>query len=411
MANDIITGIDIGSHSIYTVIAQKKEELLPQIIGVGFSRTSGIRRGVIVDTNEAKATIGESIRIAERGAGLKINRALVSMGGSHIISHPSRGVIAVSRADGEVSHDDVDRVINAAQTFSMPNNREILHVIPKEFVVDGGGSIKDPVGMKGVRLETNTLIISAASQYLKNLQRSFGELGIELEDIVLDTLASSKAVLNKRQKELGVVCLDIGGGTTGVTVYEEGDLVQTSVIPVGGSHITNDLAIGLRIPVDVAESVKIEYGTAVTSEVGKRDLIDLSYIDAGETGTVPRKEVCEIVEARLSEIFDLANKELRKIGKEAFLPGGVVLVGGGAKIPHIVDLAKQKMRLPVQIGFPREVEGIVDRVDDPVYATVLGLIFWGLEKRGDAREGFTPQIPSLNNTVKQVKRWLKTFLP
>ena len=411
MANDIVTGIDIGSHSVHTVVAQKKGDLLPQIIGVGVSRANGIRGGVIVDTIDAEASVAESIRAAERGAGVKITSAVVSVSGSHIASHPSRGVIAVSRADGEVSHDDVERVISAAQTFSMPSNREILHVIPKEFIVDGEGGVKDPLGMRGVRLEANTLIISGASPYIKNLQRVLLDLGIGIESIVIDTLAASKAVLTKRQKELGVVCLDIGGGTTGLAVYEEGDLLQTSILPIGGGHITKDLAIGLRVPFDIAESIKIEYGAAVTSEISKRDVIDLSYIDPKEAGSISRKEVCEIIEARLSEIFEIANKELKKIGKEAFLPGGVVLVGGGAKTPHIVDLAKQKMRLPCQIGFPKEVEGIVDRVDDPVYAVVLGLVFWGFEERKDAHDGFSPSIPSLNNSVKTVKRWFKAFLP
>lgn len=384
---------------------------MPQIIGVGTVRSSGVRNGVIVDASDAQASIAESMRAAERGAGAKISRALVSIGGSHIAAQASRGVIAVSRADGEISADDIDRVISHAQTFSLPNNREILHVIPKEFIIDGQGGIKDPLGMKGVRLEANTLVISGVVPYIKNLNKVFGELGVEVESIVLDTLASSKAVLTKRQKELGVVCLDIGGGTTGVTVYEEGDLVQTSIIPIGGSHITNDLAIGLRIPVDLAENIKFEYGAAETAEIGKRDIIDLSNMDGKENGTVSRKELCEIMEARLSEIFDLANKELKKIGKEAYLPGGVVIIGGGAKIPHIVDLAKKKMRLPAQIGFPREVEGIVERVDDPAYSTALGLIFWGMEERGNAVEGFMPNIPSLNNSVKQMRKWFKAFLP
>lgn len=411
MAKEIITGIDIGSHSVYTVVAQKQEDLLPQIIGVGFTRANGIRNGVVVDIGEAQASIMESIRTAERAAGVKITSAVVSIGGSHISAQSSRGVIAVSRADGEVSSDDIDRVIGAAQTFSLPNNREILHVIPREFIIDGEGGIKDPLGLRGVRLETNALIVSGAAPYIKNLQRALNEVGVEAENIVLDTLASAKAVLTKRQKELGVVCIDIGGGTTGITVYEEGDLLQTSIFPIGGGHITNDLAIGLRVPVDVAENIKLEYGAAVTSEVGKRDIIDLSHIDNKESGTISRKEVCEIMEARLSEIFDLANKELKKIGKEAFLPGGVVLVGGGAKIPHIVDLTKSKMRLPVQIGFPREVEGIVERVDDPVYATSLGLIFWGMEEARESKEGFMPAIPSLNNSAKQIQRWFKAFLP
>lgn len=411
MANEIITGIDIGSHNIYTLIAQKKEDLLPQIIGVGSVRSNGVRSGVIVDTEDARASILESIRMAERGAGVKIAKTFISIGGSHISSQPGHGVIAVSRADGEISSDDINRVISAAQTFSFPKNREILHVVPREFVIDGEKGIKDPVGMRGVRLEVNTLIISGAIPYIKNLNSVFNEMGLEVEGIVLDTLASAKAVLTKRQKELGVVCIDIGGGTTGVTVYEAGDLIQTSILPIGGAHITNDLAIGLRIPVDTAENIKFEYGAAEIAEIGKRDMIDISCIDEKEKGTVSRKELCEIMEARLSEIFDLANKELKKIGKEAFLPGGVVLIGGGAKIPHIVDLAKRKMRLPAQIGFPREVEGVVERVDDPAYSTALGLIFWGMEERGNISQGFIPAIPSIDSSIRQMQKWFRAFLP
>lgn len=411
MADNTICSIDIGSHSVYTIVARKKDDLLPQIIGVGFAKSSGIRQGVIVDSEEARAAISESVRTAERVSAVKISRAVVSIGGRHISAVPSKGVIAVSRADGEISADDIDRVISEAKTFALPNNREIIHVIPREFIVDGDGGIKDPLGMRGVRFEVDSLVISGASMYIKNLISVLNDMGIEVEEITLDALASSKATLSKRQKELGVVCLDIGGGTTGVTVYEEGDLIQTSVVPLGGAHITNDLAIGLRIPVDVAENIKLEYGSAITSEVGKRDIIDLSYIDSSEHGNISRREVCVIMEARLSEIFELANKELKKIGKEAFLPGGVVLVGGCAKIPHVVDLAKQKMRLPVQIGFPREVTGIVERVDDPSYATALGLIFLAMEERRDARESFMPAIPSLNNSVRQMQKWLRAFLP
>lgn len=411
MADNTICSIDIGSHSVYTIVARKKDDLLPQIIGVGFAKSSGIRQGVIVDSEEARAAISESVRTAERVSAVKISRAVVSIGGRHISAVPSKGVIAVSRADGEISADDIDRVISEAKAFALPNNREIIHVIPREFIVDGDGGIKDPLGMRGVRFEVDSLVVSGASMYIKNLISVLNDMGIEVEEITLDALASSKATLSKRQKELGVVCLDIGGGTTGVTVYEEGDLIQTSVVPFGGAHITNDLAIGLRIPVDVAENIKLEYGSAITSEVGKRDIIDLSYIDSSEHGNIFRREVCVIMEARLSEIFELANKELKKIGKEAFLPGGVVLVGGCAKIPHVVDLAKQKMRLPVQIGFPREVTGIVERVDDPSYATALGLIFLAMEERRDARESFMPAIPSLNNSVRQMQKWFRAFLP
>lgn len=411
MADNIIVSIDIGSHSVYTVVAQTKEDLLPQVIGVGFSKSGGVRQGVVVDRDEARSAISESIRIAERLSDIKINRAVASIGGKHIAASPSRGVIAVSRADSEISGDDIERVLQEAKTFALPNNREILHVIPREFIVDGEGGVKDPLGMKGVRLEVNSLVISGAYPHIKSLTSVLNDIGVDVEAVILDSLASSKAILSKRQKELGAVCVDIGGGTTGITVYEEGELLHTSVVPLGGSHITNDLAIGLRIPVDVAENIKLEYGSAITSEVGKRDVIDLSYIDSGESGTIFRKDVCEIMEARLSEIFDMTNKELKKIGKEAFLPGGVVLAGGCAKIPHIVDLAKQKMRLPAQIGFPREVTGIVERVDDPSYATALGLIFLAMEERRDMRGGFVPSIPSFNNSVRQMQKWFRAFLP
>jgi len=409
----IVVGLDIGTNTVYTVVAQKRDDVaLPQIIGVGAAPSAGMRRGMVVDIEEVVKSIQRSVAEAERGSGISIGRIYISIGGSHIVCLPSRGVVAVSRADQEISPEDIDRVLAAAQAVSLPANREIVHIFPREYIVDGEGGIKDAVGMSGVRLESDTLIIAGSSPYIKTLQRCVEESGLEVAGLVLGSYAATRAVLTKRQKELGVVCIDIGGGTTGVTVFEEGDMLHTSVLPVGSSHITNDLAIGLRTSVDVAEQVKKEYGLALVKEVSKRDVVDLAKIDPSEEGTVLRRDVVEIIEARLSEIFDLTNKELRKIGKEAFLPGGVVLVGGGAKVPHILDLAKERMRLPVQIGFPREVEGIVDSVDDPAYATALGLIFWGydLEEYGGGGVHI-PGFSSLNNTVGTMRKWMRTFLP
>ena len=413
MAKDrVITGIDIGTHYTYTVVCSLNSELpSPQVIGLGRVRSFGLRRGSIIDVNEAAEAVKASVKEAENSSGVVISKAFVSIGGSHIVAVPSQGVVAVSRADGEISHDDVERVLAAAQQVAFPRNKQILHAFPNEYVVDGEYGLHDVVGMNGMRLEANTLLVGAASNQIRSVDHVLEQNNIEADGYVLTPLASSKAVLSRRQKELGVLCLDIGGGTTDIAVFEEGHLIHTNVLPLGGDNITNDLAIVLRTNVDVAERVKREYGMALSHELNKRETIDLSKFDTNEKGTVQRKDVVEIMEARLGEIFDLVNKDLKRIGKEAFLPGGVVLVGGTAKVPLIVDLCKQRLRLPVQIGFPRDVEGIVGSVDDPSYATVLGLIFWAVEQGGYRGGTVLPNMPSLNYSVDRARRWLRAFLP
>jgi cell division protein FtsA len=408
-----IVGIDIGTHYVHTIVAVVNPEVpLPQIVGIGRARSYGIRKGLIIDLDDAAASVAESVREAERSAGVSISKVYLSIGGNHIVSMPSRGVVAVSRADGEISEEDVQRVITAAQTVAMPPNREILHTLPSEFIVDNESGLRDVVGMNGLRLEANTLIIGGSTAHLRNITRCASDNNLDIEGFVLSPLAAAQAVLSKRQKELGVLCLDIGGGTTDLAVFEEGKLIYTNVLPIGGDNITSDLAIGLRTTIEIAERIKREYGLALVSEVQKTDTIDLSKFDPNETDTVLRKDVVEIIEARLNEIFDVANRELRKIGKEALLPGGVVLVGGSAKIPHIVDLCKLKLRLPVQIGFPRDVEAIVGSVDDPSFATSLGLIFWALDQKGYGRSRVPlPNLSSVNYSVDRVRRWVRAFLP
>ncbi|MDX1535680.1 MAG: cell division protein FtsA [Candidatus Spechtbacterales bacterium] len=409
---NIVTGIDIGSHYITTVVGAINPDLqVPQVIGIGRVRSGGIRKGVIIDAEEAGKRIGRSINEAERSAGVSIQGAYVSVGGDHVVSMPSRGVVAVSRADGHISGEDVERVITAASTVALPKNREILHNIAKEFIIDGEGGLRDVVGMNGLRLEANTIIIGGSSSHIKNMEQGVVDNDVDVDGLILGPIAASKAVLSKRQKELGVLCLDIGGGTTSMAVFEEGKLIYTNVLPLGGDNITNDLAIGLRVDVDVAERVKREYGMALESEVQRRDTIDLSQFDPNEKESVSRKDVVEIMQARLNEIFDVVNDELKEIGKEAFLPGGVVLVGGTAKVPHIVDLCREKLRLPVQIGFPRDVEGVTASVDDPSYATAMGLVFWGLDQEGGSDRSFAIPSVSMGNQFESVKKWLKNLLP
>lgn len=409
--NHTIIGLDIGTSNITTVVSQLRPGFnLPQIIAVGEARSQGIRRGVVVDIGDAISSIKQSLEEAERISGIKINRAYINIGGSHILSLSSKGVVAVSRANGEISYEDVERVINAAQAISFPPNREIIHVVPREFVVDNEGGIKNVVGMNGIRLEVDTLIVHAASPFLRNLTKVLEELEIEVSGLVLSSLAAARAVLSKRQKELGVLVLDIGGGTTGMSVFEEGDLIHARVFPVGGSHVTNDIAIGLKTGVDTAEQVKLNFGACLAQEVNKRGVIDLSTISE-ESGSVYRREIADIIEARLVELMGLVKKELKDISKDRLLPSGVVIVGGGAKMPQIVDLVKRELGLPAQLGFPQDVEGIIDKIDDPSLATAIGLVLWGydVEKKGGDENLILP-FP-VTDSLNKIKRWVRTFLP
>lgn len=409
--DNLIIGLDIGTSHIRIVVARHKEEEKKklQILGIGQAVSTGLRKGVVFDIEEAVAGINCAKEMAERVSGHPIDRAFICISGSHISCRPSRGVIAVSRADGEISIEDVERTVNAASAVCLLQNREILHILPRFFIVDNQDRIKDPVGMSGVRLEVDTLLIEGCTPFVKNLTKCVEQAGIEIEGLILASLAGAQAVLSKRQKELGVLVLDMGGGTTGLTVFEEGDIIHTQVLPIGSSHITNDIAVGLRIPIDTAEKIKIEYGSVLPREIPKREMIDLAKLEGGED-VISRQYVAEIIEDRVSEIFDLVNKELKKIDRQGLLPAGVVLIGGGAKMPGLVDFTKEKLHLPAQIGFPLELEGMVDRVDDPSFATAIGLTFWGVNQQEKSGKVNFSKIKS-NRIVGQFVKWFRGFLP
>jgi len=414
-----VIGLDVGSSNVRVVILQKfEEEEKPRVMGVGIAPSFGIRRGVVADVEETVRAISDAVKNAERTSGIPISRALVSIGGSHIKYQESQGVVAIGKADGEITGDDVMRSLTAAETISLPSNTEIIHVIPRSFAVDDQKDIRDPLGMNGIRLEVNAMLILGSTPIIKNLSKCIYQAGVEVDDMIFSALAAAKAALNKRQKELGVILVDIGGGTTSFAVYEEGDLVQVGVVPIGGGHITNDIAIGLRTSIDVAEKVKVNYGSALPDEIGKKDQINLAEIDQNEEGEVSRHHVAEIVEARLEEIFTMIDKELRKTNRSGMLPAGAIIVGGGAKLPGVVDLAKKILRLPAQTGFPLELGGIVDKVDEPGYVTATGLALWGIEEtmisspsnlrvRLPAIDG----LPKISHTVDKMKGWLRKFLP
>lgn len=403
-------GLDIGSAEIRAVIAQEisaADSL--RVVGMGRTPSSGMRRGVVVDTDSVAKACNIALEQAERMAGHAAEDVVVSISGTEIGCQNALGVIAVGRADGEVVEDDMTRVMDEVRArLTMPLNREIIHVIPKDYRLDDQKNIKDPLGMHGVRLEMNALIVSGSTSHLKNISRSLEQAGTNVENFVVEPIASAEAVLSTKQKELGSVLVNIGGSTTSMVVFEDGDLLHLSVLPVGSGHITNDIAIGLRTSIDVAEAVKLQYGSALPDEIGKKEEVDLSVFDSQEDAVVSRRHIAEIIEARFEEILNYINSELKSIGREELLPGGAILSGGGALLPGAVDLAKRVLRLPVQIGYPKPLGGILDQVDTPQFATVVGLLLLAQSNHVD-KNTFSPSM--MHGMMSKVKRWAKQFLP
>lgn len=407
----VIASLDIGSSKIRTVVGTLEEKSpVPNIIGVGIAPSTGLRKGAVIDVEETINSISSSLEDAERMAGEPINHVFLGIGGNHIESLNSKGVIAVGSAGNEISEDDVDRVLEAAQAVSIPSNRRILRIIPKSFTVDEQKGIKYPVGMTGIRLEVDAHIITGLVPSVKNIEKCVLQAGVDIDDIIPSCLASAEAVLSKRQKELGVVVIDVGCGSAAVSVFEEGTTLHTAVIGVGGENVTNDIAIGLRTSIDTAEKIKIEYGTCNPSDVNDREIIDLSLVSKIDTQKVSKKMMAEIIQARYHEIFLLVKDELARIHRDGMLPAGVVLTGAAVKMPGTIDLARETLNLPVQIGFPQNFDGVVDKIDDPAYATTIGLILWGsrLEHRS---YGFNFKSLGLKKAVGGVKDWVKNLFP
>lgn len=411
---EIIIGLDIGSATIRMAVA----EVAPEhdsltIVGLAEGPSAGVVKGTVRSIEEVVDAIVAVRERAEKMTGHQLDHAVISISGSHITAQDSKGVIAVARADGEIREDDVERVLEAAQAVSVPPNYEILHVIPRTFSIDNQSDIKDPIGMNGVRLEAEAQIIEGQSAHIKNVTKAVNLSGIDIDDLVLASLASSESALTERQKDLGVALINIGSATTSVIVFEEGDILQVGVLPVGSAHITNDIAIGLRTNIDVAEAIKVQYGSTRSTLGAKNDEVELSQISEEEEGTFSRKYLAEIIEARVEELFSMVDKQLREVGRSGKLPAGVVLTGGGAKLPGIVESGKQLFRLPASIGTPAGIDSAVDKVNDPGATTVAGLVQWGYANQLGSSSGFKPLkfggrgIGMITENVKSIIRIFK----
>ena len=400
----LIIGLDIGTSAIKTLVAQKSSNTELEVISQVQEPAAGTRKGVVIDTEVVSNILENILERVKTETGARINSVYLNVGGSHIFSTSSRGLVSVSRADQKISEEDVNRVLQAAQTFSLPSNKEIFDVLPREFIVDGEKGIKEALGMQGVRLEAEVLVLGGFSPYLKNLTQAVLNSDLQILDMIPSPISSARACLSPRQKELGVAILDIGAGTSGLAVFEEGDLIHLAIFPIGSGNITNDIAIGLKTDIDVAERIKIEHGSCLlgpTRAARKKEKIETGEL---EPLVFSQKQLVNIIEARVSEIFGEVNKELKKISREKLLPAGVVLTGGGAMLPKIVELAKKELKLPCRLGKP---QGFLDFEKDPRLATVCGLVL----ERADLETERSASMLRRTNLLSKLKRIFKVFIP
>ncbi len=405
---DYITGLDIGTSSIKVVVAERRANR-PMLLHVHKEICSGMRKGSIAEISEVSQAVNRALGEVKKISKSAVKRIYVSIGTPQVKMQSSRGIVAVSRADAEIYQDDIDRAVRASQAVNLPQNRTIIHTLTKEYVVDGVGDIADPLGLSGSRLEVQSLIIDAFSPHLKSLMHAVELAGGEIGGLVFSPLVAARAALSKRQRDLGAAVVDIGFGTTGVSVYEENKLVTAAKYPVGAGNITNDLAVGLKISVDAAEAVKLHYGYALAKDVNQKEQVELKKFAPESKNMVSRRFIAEIIESRLEEIFDLVDNELKVVQKNGGLPGGVVLVGGGAKLPGLTDLVKQDMRLSTQIGCAIasewEAEGgaFKECLEEPEFVSAFGLVLWGMDG-----EGWSDQKAPSNFAMKNI--W-KYFTP
>jgi cell division protein FtsA len=411
-----IVGIDVGTTKVCTIVAQVADTGKLNILGVGVTPSKGLDKGVVVNIDDAVSAISASIEKAERLSGYRIGTAFVGVSGRHISSLNSRGVVAVQRPDHEITRNDVARAVESAQAVAIPTQREVIHVIPRAYVVDGHEGIRDPIGMSGFRLEVETHIVTGEVMAIQNLIRSVQKSGVEIDDLVLQPLASGEAVLTPEDKDRGVMLVDIGGGTTDIAIFVQGGVWHTSVVSLGGNHFTNDITYVLHTPHNSAEYLKIRYGSAIAGdpplEEGE-DLIEIDTLTVGEKQKISRHLLNEIIQARAEQVVELIYNEIRRSGYEGMLPAGIVLTGGAAQLNRFDELVRDMLGMPVRVGVPTELSGLADSLDSPSYATGVGLLRWG------SRHGLAMLGPShrseererWGSVYERFKGWLREFLP
>ncbi len=404
-SENLIVGLDIGTTKICCIVGNMTEEGL-EVVGIGTSPSKGLRKGVVINIESTVAAIQKAIREAELMAGCEIKSVFAGIAGGHIKGLNSQGVIAIKNR--EVTSEDLQRVIDAAKAIAIPMDREVMHILPQEFIIDDQDGIREPLGMSGVRLEAKVHIVTGAVASAQNIIKSCNRAGTDVADIVLEQLASSEAVLSSDEKDLGVALVDIGGGTADIAIFSEGAIKHTSVLSIGGDHLTNDIAVGLRTPMAEAEKIKQAYGCCLTSMVGKDETIEVPSVGGREARILSRQLLAEILEPRVEEIFSLVNREITKSGYGDLIASGIVITGGSAILPGMPELAEQIFNLPVRRGNPLNIGGLTDVVNSPIYATGVGLVKYG-SMNTKAQNFKIGEKNVFERVTRRMKEWFGEF--
>ena len=414
MKDNILASIDVGSSKICTLVGELTPEEDLRILGVGVTSSRGVNKGMVDNIQEATEAIASSVEKAERSSGGRVLSAHVSISGNHVNSLNNRGIATIPGRERPITKRDIDRAIEEAQALNLPTNREILHVLPRYFVVDGQEHVSDPVGMYGQRLDMETHIVSGSLTAVQNLTQCVEGAGVQVEALVLSPLASAQAVLEDEEKRQGAIVADIGGGTTSIAVFVDGAVFHTSVLPVGGYHLTHDLVAGLRAPFSAVEELKTEFGSALPSQVNPEDTVEVEAFGGLRRKEVSRRRVAEILQARVEEILEMIYIDAKRAGFDEMVAAGLVLTGGSASLIGIAELAEQVLRMPVRIGKPKGIHGLADTLNSPAYAASVGLLHWSIMENGHNghKPGFSFKSPlQLKGVLETARRWLRALIP
>jgi len=404
---NLIVGLDIGTSKVLAIVGEVNAAGGVEIVGVGHHPSRGMKKGVVVNIESTVQSIQRAVEEAELMAGCQIQSVFAGIAGSHIRSINSHGTVAIK--EKEVGPGDVDRVIESARALAIPADQKVLHVLPQEFIIDGQEGIREPIGMSGVRLEAKVHIVTGAVSAAQNIVKCVRRCGLEVDDIILEQLASSVAVLTEDEKELGVCMVDIGGGTTDISVFTEGAIRHTAVIPIAGDQVTNDIAVALRTPTAHAEEIKKKYGCALTQLATSDESIEVPSVGDRPPRQLARQTLAEVIEPRIEELYGLILAELRRSGFEDVIGSGVVLTGGSSKMEGMIDLAEEVFHMPVRLGIPQGVGGLSGVVHNPIFATGVGLVQYGAKARGSGRYGFVPQgnTVGIKGVLGKMKGWFE----
>ena len=400
---DLIVGLDIGTSKICAVVGEIRPDGQIDIIGMGSHPSVGLRKGMVINIENTVNSIKEAVEEAETMAGCEISSVFAGIAGGHIKGFNSHGVIALKNR--EVSKRDIERVIDAARAVAIPMDREVIHTLPQEFIVDDQSGITDPTGMAGVRLEVKIHIVTGAVTSAQNIIKCANRAGLDVYDIILESLASSEAILNDEERNLGVALVDFGGGTTDLAIFSENSIKHTSVLTLGGDNLSNDIAVGIRTPFKEAEKIKIKYGCGLTSLIGQDETIKVPSVGGREPRTMSRKILGEILEPRVEEIFSLIHHEMLRSGYDELVTSGIVVTGGSSLVPGVPEIVEQVFNMPARIGYPDNIGGLKEIVNSPMYATAVGLVLYGAKERKRKKEFRIRDTNIFNRIVSRMKRW------